>query len=312
MNNKIAFIIPYFGRWPEWMPLYLYSCSRQKGIDFLFFTDCERPGRTYPNTRFFPISFADYCQKVSSALAIGFRPSSPYKLCDLKPFYGLIHREELSGYDWWGFGDMDVVYGDLSLLVNARNLARYDMLTTHADKVAGHFTLVRKDSWVTSSALSIPDWREQLSLDEHVYFDETTWAETVKPWRIKKLNRLDFHLSRLLSPRHKALKERWLFFCYYWMERLTRLRRERVLMQEWFTTFHPDPDTVITYNPTNGHICLPSKQLWKIIGGGGKQKGSICTSSFSNKQDTGLSAPPTGAKATITSRPTTTSLKVAS
>lgn len=150
MNNKIAFIIPYFGRWPEWMPLYLYSCSRQKGIDFLFFTDCERPGRTYPNTRFFPISFADYCQKVSSALAIGFRPSSPYKLCDLKPFYGLIHREELSGYDWWGFGDMDVVYG------------------------------------------------------------------------------------------------------------------------------------------------------------------SICTSSFSNKQDTGLSAPPTGAKATITSRPTTTSLKVAS
>lgn len=37
--NQIAFIIPYFGKWPEWMDLYLYSCSRQKNIDFIFYTN---------------------------------------------------------------------------------------------------------------------------------------------------------------------------------------------------------------------------------------------------------------------------------
>ena len=40
--KKIAMIIPYFGKFPEWINMYLYSCSYQKLIDFHYFTDCEQ------------------------------------------------------------------------------------------------------------------------------------------------------------------------------------------------------------------------------------------------------------------------------
>ena len=36
MQAKIAMIVPYFGKWPEWMDLYLYSCSKNPQVDFLF------------------------------------------------------------------------------------------------------------------------------------------------------------------------------------------------------------------------------------------------------------------------------------
>lgn len=45
LRYKIAIIIPYFGKFPEWIDLFLYSCSRNaklsEGIEvnWLIFTD---------------------------------------------------------------------------------------------------------------------------------------------------------------------------------------------------------------------------------------------------------------------------------
>lgn len=55
---KIAIIIPYFGKFPEWIDLFLYSCSLNNKItnniviDWLIFTDCEQPQIVYANTIF--------------------------------------------------------------------------------------------------------------------------------------------------------------------------------------------------------------------------------------------------------------------
>lgn len=259
--NKIALIIPYFGKFPEWMPLYLYSCSKQKNIDFLYFTDCEIPDHIYDNTKFVKTTFDAYCQKVSTKLNIDFHPNASYKLCDLKPFYGMIHEEELKNYDWWGFGDLDLVYGDLSLLINDHNLKHYDLLTTHIDKVAGHFTIVRKNSEYTKIPLQIPHWQDKLMLSKHVYLDETEYAELVKPWKVKKLNRIDYHiLEKYTNPDKK-------FWYYYWLDKLLLLSDGKSLMKEFFTTFKPAEDSLITYNLQTGEINVPVEQTERIIKG---------------------------------------------
>ena len=72
---RIAQIIPYFGKWPEWMPLYLYSCGRNPMVDFIFYTDCEIPETTYSNTKFIKISFDDYCKLVGERLGIDYQIS---------------------------------------------------------------------------------------------------------------------------------------------------------------------------------------------------------------------------------------------
>lgn len=259
--NKIALIIPYFGEFPEWMPLYLYSCSRQRNIDFLYFTDCKLPKKIYDNTIFIRTTFAEYCEKVSNRLNIDFHPIKSYKLCDLKPFYGMVHEDDLNKYEWWGFGDLDLIYGDLSLLVNGENMRKYDLLTTHIDKVAGHFTIVRKDSEFTRVPLKIPNWMDKLTLDKHVFLDETEFAELVKPWKVKKMNRIDYHfLAKHTNPNKK-------FWYYYWMDKMFPFGGARALMKEFFTTFKPKNNTCIYYNLESGDIKVPLNQEEKIIKG---------------------------------------------
>lgn len=89
------------------MDLYLYTCNRQKMVDFLYFTDCGIPKEIYPNTKFYETDHTTYCKRVSDVLGINFNSKhGAYKLYGCKPFYGIIHEDELKGYDYWGFADM--------------------------------------------------------------------------------------------------------------------------------------------------------------------------------------------------------------
>lgn len=181
MRNRIAVIIPYFGEFPIWFELFLYSCSRNDFIDFIFYTDCTIPSRTYSNTIFYTISFAEYCSVVSNKLGINFQPQTPYKLCDLKPFYGYVHDEDLKPYEFWGFGDMDLIYGNMKMVLNEDTLLRYDLITTHADRVAGHFTVIRKDSEVHRSVLKIKNWQSRLEAMDIYGVDEHDLTDLIYP-----------------------------------------------------------------------------------------------------------------------------------
>ena len=114
---RIAIFIPYFGNWPYWIDLYMHSCKKNKDVDFYFFTDCGIPSgfSGIDNLHFASVTFFDYCQLVSDRLGIDFHPQDSYKLCDLKPFYGHIHEGilEKGNYSFWGFGDVDLVWGDI-------------------------------------------------------------------------------------------------------------------------------------------------------------------------------------------------------
>ncbi len=261
--NKIALISPYFGKFPEWMPLYLYSCSRQKNIDFIFYTDCEIPAKTYSNTIFHEISFGDYCNLVSERLNIPFHPDNAYKLCDLKPFYGAVHAEELKGYEWWGYGDLDLVYGDLSLLANEYNLQHYDVLTTHIDKIAGHLTLVRKDSKYTMECLRHPQWIKLLCDKQNYGIDEKYLTRAIMPFQYK-LSKMIFYML----VRHFVKKGTH----FWYLDKVSRLFSflpTRVFMREYFTTFAPSKQGICTYDVKTSRLKCSTNQLTKIPDWGG-------------------------------------------
>lgn len=260
--NKAALIIPYFGQWPEWIELYLYSCSKQKGIDFIFYTDCELPHVIYSNTFFHEISFADYCTFVSKRLSIQFHPQNAYKLCDLKVFYGIIHQQDLRNYEWWGFGDIDLIYGNLSLLVNESNMTKYDLLTTHVDRIAGHFTIMRKQSRYTKLCLAISCWKEKLSDIKNYGLDENDFTRMAMPLKYKIIGQLYYHcINRFTHPDSK----------HYWFHKLEKMLcvwKSNMLMREFFTTFKPKPGLSCVYNLSTSGIECPTGQISRILTGG--------------------------------------------
>lgn len=181
MKNNIAILIPYFGKWPEWIDLYFKSCSFNSTIDWFFFTDCEIPVNCSPNLYFYKMSFADYCKEVSEKLGIDFYPESPYKLCGLRPFYASLHKDLIKDYDFWGFGDVDVVWGDLKKFYTNELLQRYDVFSTHADRLSGHLTIIRNTNHYTNLCFKIKDWQQKLVSIDFISLDEQDFSWLIYP-----------------------------------------------------------------------------------------------------------------------------------
>ena len=172
---RLLFLIPYFGRWPFWMPFFLQSCRYNPDVKWVFFTDCGIPAEAPSNVQFRSISFAEYCAKVSARLGIEFQPRSPYKLCDLKPALGYVHADELEGFDFWGFSDIDLVYGDLRAYFTIDRLQRFDLLSTHERRVSGHLCLLRNTARMREALMQVPGWQANLSSVEHNAIDEAAY-----------------------------------------------------------------------------------------------------------------------------------------
>lgn len=175
-HPRLCFVIPYFGKWPFWMPFFLASCRANPDIDWLLFSDCGPLAECPPNVRIVDTAYADYCARVSAALGIAFAPANPYKLCDLKPALGYIHETELRAYDFWAFGDLDLVFGDLRAYFTAEQLEGKDLLSTHARRVSGHCCLLRNNQRMREAFLRIPRWQSLFADPAHHALDEGAFS----------------------------------------------------------------------------------------------------------------------------------------
>jgi len=249
--NKIALIIPYFTAYPPiWLNLNFYTCSKQSNIDFVYFTDCDEIiylASKYSNIICHKISFEDYCNNVSNRLGLAFHPQHAYKLCDLKPFYGFIHEDILKQYDFWGYGDNDLVYGNLEVLTSDNMLSSYDVITTMSERIAGHFAIFRNNEKYRTLGFKCPQWKEHLLLNEHVGFDESDWVRLVLPEK------------RIYTAIYKSLFKPFMSYGK-WVEMTYRLysnKWNRKFTKEMFTTPIPKDGDVWTYDNKTGKIIAP-------------------------------------------------------
>lgn len=112
-GTKIAFILPFFGKFDKLFALWLISCKWNSNIDWLIFTDDETMYDYPTNVKVHYMSFADLRKKIQSLYDFPISLDTPYRLCNFKPAYGEIFEEYLKGYDAWGFCDNDMIYGQI-------------------------------------------------------------------------------------------------------------------------------------------------------------------------------------------------------
>lgn len=189
----ILIMLTWFGAWPGWIRPFLESCRWNPSVDWLIVTDQTAPPDMPPNVRIRPSSFPDYRSLISSRLGVAIEWTEAYKLCDLKPALAHVHAGEVAGYDMWGFGDLDVIYGDIRRIYTADVLAR-DLVTTHEDVVAGHLTLLRNAPRMTQAFMRIPGWRGLLANPRHESFDEQVFSRLFLPLKGRQ------KLRRVITP----------------------------------------------------------------------------------------------------------------
>ena len=167
--NKIAIIVAYFGKFPNYFPLWLKSCSKNPTVDFIVVTDQEL-NVPYDNIIVKNMQLSDLQKKASAVLGFEAALANPYKCCDYKPLYGLLFADILKGYDYWGHCDIDLIFGDLQYFFEKYDLYSYDKFGT-----LGHLALYKNSDKMNNLYKTIYenlDYRNVFTNEDNCAFDE--------------------------------------------------------------------------------------------------------------------------------------------
>ena len=171
MKKKICFIIPYFGNFKNYFQLFLNSCATNSDFSWLIVTDNNEKYDFPRNVLVKQMSFSQLKEIINEKLNANVRINSPYKLCDLRPMYGKIFTDFISEYDWWGYCDIDLVFGKLNHFLSDDLLDSYDKIG-----VLGHCTLMKNTESV-NNAFKLPlngkyIYKKIISSSNNFSFDE--------------------------------------------------------------------------------------------------------------------------------------------
>ena len=169
---RICIIIIYFGHWPTWFSAWLRSCSCNPEFDWLIFSNGNIPTELPPNVKVEQLSNDELERHVSEMLSAPFVLSRGYKLVDLKPTYGELFQQYLHDYDFWGYTDLDVVYGRLADFFTEDRLLNHDVLSPSDRLLVGHLTLIRNTPSLCQLYRQCPNYLQILCRDTHEGFDE--------------------------------------------------------------------------------------------------------------------------------------------
>ncbi|MEY8688211.1 DUF6625 family protein [Bacteroides sp. AN502(2024)] len=179
---KIKVISPYFGKFPPFFDLFLESCRYNPEITFLIFTDQHNIPLCPPNVEIFQWQFFDLKKMIQGKLSLNIKAMyalSPYKLCDYKPAYGKLFEDYLEGADFWGFCDMDLIFGKIFNILSLDKLSQSERILTQ-----GHLTFYKNshkmNMMFTRELENGISFAQAISFSEPAFFDEIFMPEICK------------------------------------------------------------------------------------------------------------------------------------
>lgn len=187
-SKKIGFIVCWFGSFPDYFNIWLQTCSYNKEFDFILFTDGTIENKLPDNVHSYFFTLDEFRKRAQEKISAKISIEKPYRVCDFRPMYGILFENELRGYDFWGYCDIDIVFGKIINFVNMTVLDKYDAIFN-----GGHFTLVRNCKYMNQlykKSGGLFDYKKVVSIDALYAFDEKTGIQ-----RISKKNNVNAKYS---------------------------------------------------------------------------------------------------------------------
>ncbi len=216
--KKILMIHPYFGKTPEWFSEWLCTVNQLKDsrFNFLIVTDIDMtPFYVEKHIKILNTTLSELKEKISKTMGFNAALGFPYKLCDYKPAYGLIFYDYVKDYDFWGYGDIDILWGRLDKYITDDMLESYDRIG-----YLGHFSLYHNDDTVNHLFMKRGMFSyKKVYSDDYVYgFDEQsgmmyiTLKNGVKTYLDEHFLNLDWRSKEFVAGGIKNYK----YQVFYW------------------------------------------------------------------------------------------------
>ena len=174
-NQSIAIIICYYGLFPWFFKYFVESCKYNESVDFYIITDNRIEVALPPNVRFVNKSLQDVACIAENKLGLKVSLENPYKLCDFKPTYGLLFSDIISSYDFWGYGDIDVIFGNIRDFITPAVL-EHDVISVRHDFLTGYFQLFKNESKTVNLFRHSKDYKKVFESARCFCFDETNYC----------------------------------------------------------------------------------------------------------------------------------------
>jgi hypothetical protein len=169
---RVACVVPYVGAWPHYSDLFFDSCRFNPNLDILLVSPTPPASNLPPNVRAVPMSVQEIVRRLEVAVGFSLGSFRWHKLCDFRPFFGLAFADLLKPYEFWGYCDVDVMFGDLSSVLQAERLDSIDAFSAHSRQFVGHFTLLRNREDINRLGFEIPDWKALCLTEKAEHLDE--------------------------------------------------------------------------------------------------------------------------------------------
>lgn len=177
--KSIVIIFPYFGTLPVQYKMWRASALRNPSVDFMFFTDTDVQAEK--NIIVHKMHFCNFQEIAQKAFDFPITLDRPYKLCEYKQTYGYILQNYIKDYDFWGFGDLDLVYGDIRAFITDNVLEHKFLLGW------GHLTLLRNDedanTYFMKQVEGYQNYRDAFTTRKITFFDEYGYKGCSDKWR---------------------------------------------------------------------------------------------------------------------------------
>lgn len=211
---RIKLIVCYYGKFPDWMDLWLESCKNNPTIDFMVVSDIKLDCLPI-NVELINMSFEELQSRFSNVLGFKCCLNNPYKLCDYKPLYGEAFYDYLSGYDFWGYCDIDLIWGNIREFLQDKILKNNDKIGKY-----GHFMIYRnnekfrqlfKQRGGAFSYETVFKHSNNFGFDEMTGMNRIAKKNNIKTFNCLKIANMSTKFERMRLPFGKSYPE---FFCY--------------------------------------------------------------------------------------------------
>jgi hypothetical protein len=176
---RITWITVWFGQLPPYLDKFIARCNAQgREWKFIMFND---QGQNASKGNFTAIhqSQEDFTNLSRKKFGLDIVPTTkedPRKTVDARPLFGDMYSEYLEDADFWAYGEIDVVYGNLNNFVNYPMLLSCDVFSV-GKEVSSNMTIFHNDGKNQLYRLH-PNWKFFVTDGKLHGFDEHTISVT--------------------------------------------------------------------------------------------------------------------------------------
>ena len=205
--KRACFIIPYFGKLPNYFQLFLNSCAPNKNFDWLLFTD-DMDDFDFPeNVKRIQMSWPEFQKIAQEKFEIKLSLEFTRKLCDFKPTYGYIFESYIQKYPYWGYCDIDLVFGDILKFIAPRIEEGYEKIYR-----LGHLTILKNNPEMIHlfekeggafKYTEVFSNKEFYSFDEHAGLMSIARKQGIKEYYHEDMADISCRIKRMTASRQK-------------------------------------------------------------------------------------------------------------